>query len=1158
MLWPATLGVLRAEGATPPGPGPGPFDGRSFAGVMLPLPAQAGGTIEFGADRAWSWRDGVTTRVVLDRDVRIKIGNHRFAARRASAWIEPAPGRPGASQVAVYLDQVREVGPGGAPAPVSGRRQQAERLLVVAVVDDTSPALVVDLLHRERPGTGDARTHADIVAFLGDAEARLSRYLSDVTRPAPEPAPEPAPAPAPPPVAAPPPAAEPAIEPFPARSAVELPREPMPPPVEEPAPVPTRPQDAPPPATPPEPPEPSTTVTRPVLPPEGERVRPPVALIPPTPGIDSPAPLIDTRGPMTPADRPEPIRWNEGVVNLFWKGPLQTIAGPSAGEKSLVLTGGMAGQVQLWDQDRNRWSETIQLIAERAVVFVRADADSGIGRLRAEDVSGLYLEGDVSVTNGRYTLRGSRVYFDIATARAILLDAVFWTYDEKRGMPIYVRAAAIRQESVNQWRAEKPLLANVAFADPHFAVGASSVTITRQMPGGFDIGGTLGDGSADGGGSGDGSAGGGGGLAGVWGPEVRGSSSVDPRDALAGDGPPYIDARDVTFRAGGVPLAYAPALKGEFKTSPLRRAQVDSYTGDTALRTRWDLFTLFGAEAPRGTDLTLDIDGFLERGVGLGPALSWSGERTAGSLMGYYIYDNGEDHMTSGAKIDNDDEHRGMVLGENIWRLTDHWTLFTEGTYISDERFVDAFFESEAETRREFVSSIYARRQADNDMLSIEARTTFNDFVANEYLLQSLGYQTKKLPELRYTLMGESLGSGLLVYTGDARYSRMALSFNEPRLRDQGFDKPRRSEPAFGLQPDDRISDQLSAQGLDEDTVNRFDTRHEVEIPLVAGPVNIVPFAAGRFTAYDTNFDSFNSADNDKYRLWGSGGVRMATSLQKVDNSVRSRFWDVDRVRHIVEPSVTLWHSDATIDQTDLPVYDDEVESLATGTSVRAGVKNTWQTMRGGQGRLRSVDWLVINVDYIWSSGDIDVESPFGRFIESRPEASYLGRFLTTEGVFNVTDSVSLVGGYLLDTEAGTSARTVGGVIIDHGYGLSTYAGLRDLDPIDSTLIDYGARAELTRKHAITAFLAYDLNEERFRSLGGRVTRRFQQWTLDFAVSFDRTADDVNLSLSLRPVGTGSDDRRRVYTRETDEGEPLRAGRALRDGRIDYGPFADD
>lgn len=1137
MLWPATLGVLRADGAVPDGP----FDGRSFAGVSLPVPPQVGASLEFGADRAWSWRDGTTTRVVLDRDVRIRIGNHRFAARRAVAWIEPAPGRPGASQVAVYLDDAREVGPGGAPAPASGRRQQAERLLVVAVVDDTNPALIVDLLQRERPG--EARPLEDVAAFLNDAEVRLSRYLTDVTRPTPTPEPAPPPTPAPTPTGAAVAPTGPVVEPFPARSAVELPREAVPQPVE--------PTDAPtpPPAAPPE------AAVRRELPQDGTPSTTPVPLIAPAPGIASPAPLVDTRGPMSPADRPEPIRWNEGVVNLFWKGPLQTLQGPSEGEKSLVLTGGMAGQVQLWDQDNNRWSETIQLIAERAVVFVRADADSGLGRLRAEDVSGLYLEGDVSVTNGRYTLRGSRVYFDIATARAILLDAVFWTYDEKRGMPIYVRAAAIRQESVNQWRAEKPLLANVAFADPHFAIGASSVTITRQMPGGFDIGGALDESGA---GTGDGSSGGGDGLAGVWGPEVRPKSSADPRDALAGDGAPYIDARDVTFRAGDVPLAYAPAIKGEFKTSPLRRAQVDSYTGDTALRTRWDLFTLFGAEAPRGTDLTLDIDGFLERGVGIGPMLSWSGERTAGSLTGYYIYDNGEDHLTSGANIDNTNEHRGIALGENIWRLTDHWTLFTEGTYISDERFVDAFFETEAETRREFASSIYARRQDDNDMLSIEARTTFNDFVSNEYLLQSLGYQTKKLPELRYTLMGESLGNGLLVYTGDARYSRMALSFNEPRLRDQGFDRPRRSEPAFGLQPDDRISDQLSAQGLDEDTVNRFDTRHEIEMPLAAGPVNIVPFAAGRFTAYDTNFDSYNNADNDDYRLWGSGGVRVATSIQRVDNSVQSRLWDVDRVRHIIEPSMTLWHSDASIDQLDLPVYDDEVESLATGTSVRAGVKNTWQTMRGGQGRLRSVDWLVINVDYIWSSGDVDVESPFGRFIEARPETSYLGRFLTTEGVFNITDSVTLVGNYLYDAEEGSSARTVGGVIVDHGYGLSTYAGLRDLDPIDSTLVDYGARAELSRKHAITAFLAYDVDENRFRSLGGRLTRRFPQWTLDLAVSFDRTADDVDLSLSLRPVGTGSEDRRRVYTRETDEGEPLRVGRSLREGRIDYGPFADE
>ena len=39
--------------------------------------------------------------------------------------------------------------------------------------------------------------------------------------------------------------------------------------------------------------------------------------------------------------------------------------------------------------------------------------------------------------------------------KALLLDAVFWTYDEDRRLPLYLRADVIRQESQQEFSGER-------------------------------------------------------------------------------------------------------------------------------------------------------------------------------------------------------------------------------------------------------------------------------------------------------------------------------------------------------------------------------------------------------------------------------------------------------------------------------------------------------------------------------------------------------------------------------------------------------------------------------------------------------------------------------------------------------------------------------
>lgn len=1055
------------------------FDGRTFGGVGVAAPVREL-DLALAADRAWAWRDRDTHRLFLDRDVRVAIGPFSFAADRAAIWIERVTvARPDGSvrdaeQLAIYFDDVRD--PGGPP----GIAQSGERLLVTGLLTSADdPALRVDLLERGRP----------FDPFVEEAEARLARHLERITGLG-------------------------AAAPSAARAAViELPRRAGEPPrLVRRAPADPEPTGA---ALTGEPADPRAAATR-----REPLAIPPVVrrsgrVAPGAPGADPDSPVlrddalfargvvIDDRPPLPPAERlpvrrPGATDADPGVAVSFEVGQAEEIRGDAGDLRARIVSRGVAVQVAAPGRER-----PVQLTAQRGVVFYD-DPE------RPDDETGVYVEGDVVVTDGSYTLRGRRVFYDLATDRAVVLDGVFFTYDTARGMPLYLRADVIRQRALDEWTAQDVTLANFSFAEPHFSIGVTDLTLRRD------------EGAGPGG-----------------------------RDRYE------IDARGVGFEAAGVPLVGVPRARGEVRTSPLRSLGFESEGGSAVVRTVWDAFLLTGQDPPEGNRADLLIDGYIERGPGLGADLEWARGGLTGSAFGYWVWDHGEDRLTSGAEIDRDDEHRGIFLLDNRWSLSDRWTLFLESAWISDEAFVDAFFEDLAEERREFINSAYLRWATGNQLFSIEGRGTLNDFIANEYLLQSQGYVVERLPEARYAIVGQDLGP--LAYTGDTRLSRLELQFSEVTLESQGFDNDRRAGAGFGLAPQDRLADVLDAAGIPAGEVLRADSRHTVELPLTWGPLNVVPFATGRVTAYDTEFDDLRGPDgpDDQYRLWGAAGVRLDTSLVRTNDAARSELFDVRRLRHIVEPSVTVWSAGTSIESDQFPVYDRSVERIADGTVVRLGLRNTWQTKRGRGRNERSVDWIIIDAEYVWSSADAPEFSPFGRFVWYRPELSNLGEFIHADAAMRLTDAVTLVGDFRQDTDDNRLATASGGFQIDHGLGFSTFAEARYLHGFDNTFLTAGARYELTRKYAMEVDGTYDFDDDELQGAGAAVVRRFPQWTFRLRVALDNITDDVGVGVSIRPVGFGGERRDRVFTgAETEAAFGANTDdNTTRPGRITSGPF---
>ncbi|MEX2217458.1 MAG: hypothetical protein WD749_01755 [Phycisphaerales bacterium] len=744
---------------------------------------------------------------------------------------------------------------------------------------------------------------------------------------------------------------------------------------------------------------------------------------------------------------------------------------------------------------------TLQVTGERAAVFLEASPGQpaeGERSVPASRVRGFYIEGDVIATDGVNTVRAPRVYYSVKDNRALLLDAVFWTYDQRRQLPLYVRARSLEQLSTEEFRATGARISNTPFFEPDLSVGVSSVTITRR-------------------GGGEGPA-----LPGPAGPE---GDSGEPDDPESRGSDVYIDARNITLRAGGIPFFYWPRVRGDPAAVPLRDIRLENSSGSgTALKTTWDFYSLVGVRATPGNSADLIVDGYFERGLGLGTDLRWRTERGRGGLFAYFLpQDTGTDILQTGQRESQDGDARGMVLAEHRAALSERWTLFAEGSYISDETFIPGFFEPMARNRREFTNSLSIRRLDEASLLFGEVRARSTDFIANEALLQSPGYTVMRYPDLGYARFADDLiqrHPGLLTYSSQYRFTQMRMEFADPRVEQIGFRSPARADALFGVAPGQSIADALRARGLSEDPVGRFDTRHELSAQLAAGPVSITPFLVGRATVYDDTFESFSPDADEYYRLWSAQGVTFSTEVSKVNDAARSRLLDVHRIRHIIQPSITLWHAATTVDRTDLPVFDDDVESLAEGSAARFAIDQTWQTQRGAPGRWRSVDVLRLSTSLVVSGGEVEKESPIGRYFDYRPELSNLGgTFATVEGAWQVSEVLGIGGETVYDFDIGQQARSVLGYTLRHERAFSTFGEVRYINALDQTYALLGAHYDLTSKYSVAATGSYDTVRSEFQSVSLDIRRRLPNVILGTGVSYNNITGVTSFGFVFQPVG---------------------------------------
>jgi lipopolysaccharide assembly outer membrane protein LptD (OstA) len=769
--------------------------------------------------------------------------------------------------------------------------------------------------------------------------------------------------------------------------------------------------------------------------------------------------------------RPEPaappLLRPEGALWFSW-GNLHVTTGEQ--ENVITATGSVVVQY-VTDRGDERWSQ-LTLSAQRAVVFTDPGPIETLltGRTSAESIRGIYLEGNVIVTadKGDYTVRAPQVYYDFRANQAVIVEAVLRTYDRLHRVPIYARAEEMRQIAANQWTARRARVSTSEFFTPHFAIGARRVTVTER-PGAAD-------------------------------PEPG------PQDSSI-----HIDSRDNTLELSGFPFMYWPRLSGSVEDIPLRSIEVGGKSSEgVGIRTKWDAFSLLGREKPDGVDAELRADGFTKRGPGGGLLVNYDRAAINGAVDLYYLHDDGEDRTSSGRDVEPDNKNRGLGLWEHQARLDQNWTFQGQASYISDETFITSWRSRDFYNRREYETAAYLKHLKDNAALTVLTKYNLNDFISNSYLLASRAYQVQKVPELAYRRYGDSFFDDAITYSMETRVSRVRFSLQTGTPAELGV-----PGAAFGIPPTTPIDSALRAAGYRENWVSRFDTRHEVALPLKAGALNVVPFVVGRFTTYSDDFQEFNGT-TDKDRAFGAVGVRMQTQIQRVDNSVENRLFDLHRLRHIIEPRLVAWHgATSDLDLGELPVYDQAVEAIGGGTVVEAAVRNVWQTQRGGPGRWHSVDVLTVDASYVYNSDDVNVASPTPQLFGYRPEYSQFGDHLHGSAIWLLSDHFSIAGEATYDLDNDVIARGAVGAELRHSPVLVTFVEFRYIDIDKNELLDMGWNYELTPKYRVSFRPQWDFQENDLRAIRVVVTRRFPDFDLSFEVRRDEIEDETSIGASL-------------------------------------------
>ncbi len=562
---------------------------------------------------------------------------------------------------------------------------------------------------------------------------------------------------------------------------------------------------------------------------------------------------------------------------------------------------------------------------------------------------------------------------------------------------------------------------------------------------------------------------------------------LSPRHWLA-------DVEHATVDVRGTPVFYVPRMRSDFRQghTPLRTASV-GFSGQYGLtfETEWHFFRLLGLVKPEGFDALLHLD--YKKGPTVGLEAQWERPSYTGYARIWGVLDQkGEDDFGKENKDVPAQTARGRILVRHKQFLPRDWQMQFELSLLSDRNYLREFFPDEFYNGKQQETLVYAQKQRDNWAVDVLLKARVNSFLT----------QTESLPDVGAYIIGEPIFNDLLTFFGEAHVGAM-------RWRPGSLDTADKNA--------------MIAAGMtvpeDSDFMGRADLRAELDMPLHFGPVNFVPFVAGRVDAWSAKPDQ-----GENVRVYGQVGARINTHLWRVYGNARSRLLDINGLKHIITPEAAFFVAgDNGVTPNDLYPLSPSIEEHITDLSgVTFGLRQRLLTQRGKGANRRTVTWMRLDMMAgFFNGGEGFQPISDGRYFDSRPEYSMGTDFLYLDYAWYMSDSTTLLADMNYSLEDKKIARSSIGLSVDRSPRVSYFAGLRTVDDLSSAIGTFAMRYQISRKYAIRLVEQYDFDYDGGTNLISEVTfiRKWPRWYTGLTFGYDARFDDFTVMFNLWPEG---------------------------------------
>jgi hypothetical protein len=391
--------------------------------------------------------------------------------------------------------------------------------------------------------------------------------------------------------------------------------------------------------------------------------------------------------------------------------------------------------VTIWTGGVAVTADDIEMKADNVVIWTnnkdtQGETDPVTGDKRGTQAE-VYLEGNVVITWGGWTLRANKAYYDLDNDRALIEDAVIHGFSSARNVPVYYSAAKVRQLARDKFVADAAV-----FSTNEMAVPATALKGNR-----FEF------------------------------------TNLTERDPETQE-----DVRRIRYRAEDVvstirdmPVTWWPVSGGDITQgeTALRRIQMSHRDNrGTGLETQWHLWKMLGLyREPQGFKKTyLDLNLYSERGPQVGVRSRYFRDDFFGNFLATFVDDHGKD------SIGDDDQEpprheRGRLKWQHRQFLPDDWQVTMELSYLSDAGFLREWYEKEFYQEKDQETLLHVKKQWDNQMVSILAKGRINDFQT----------ETESMPRVEHDLLGQSLWGDRLTWNSTSVYEYAAYSPDDRR-----------------------------------------------------------------------------------------------------------------------------------------------------------------------------------------------------------------------------------------------------------------------------------------------------------------------------------------------------------------------------------------